>query len=209
MSLVRVVLALLQRFLVEDLVAPAPPSPTSLGEVVSANEVYEKRKARQQDIEKSVQVEIHKSLINNTLEYIRSTAQVLNGVTGVLLSTYVALLVGFRRDTGFAGLGDWLYALIPMMLWVASLAGAFVMAVTSSRYDLVILDLRASMDTYAEVLRSRRRQLVWPAILTGCGLLAFLVLFNSVFVVPRQAASRPQSGPVSAPGPLVPPATPR
>lgn len=202
-------MTLLGRVLADEL--SAPPRPRVLVSA-SSDSVYEARRARQQDIEKGVQIDIHRSLINNTLEYIRNTAQVLNGVTGVLLSTYVALLVGFRKDTGFAGLGDWLWALIPAMLWMASLASAFVMAVTSSRYDLVILDLQAALETYAEVLHSRRRQLIAPAILTGCGLLAFVFLFNSVFVVPRTktdgaAVSTPATAGPKPGGP--PPQTPR
>ena len=166
--------------------APAPPP--------VPGDPYAARRARQQDIEKSVQVEIHRALIANTLDYIKTTAQVLSGVTGVLLSTYIALLVGFRRDTGFSNAGEWLLALIPVVLWLISLTSAFIMAVASPRQDLVVLDLRAAMDTYGRVLRSRRNQLIAPAVLTLTGLIAFAFLFNPVFVKPRRSAATGTSG---------------
>jgi len=184
--------------------APPPPAPVPA-------DPYAARRARQQDIEKSVQVEIHRALIANTLDYIKTTSQVLSGVTGVLLSTYIALLVGFRRDTGINGIGEWFCVLIPVMLWLASIASAFVMAVASPRQDLVVLDLRAARETYGQVLRARRNQLIAPAILTLFGLVAFAALFNPVFVNPRRAAAAgagatssqsatPQEPPAARPG---------
>jgi hypothetical protein len=146
---------------------------------------YEARRARQSDIEKSVQVEIHKALIANTLDYLKATSQVLSGLTGVLLTSYIALLVGFRRDSPLVDAQDWVAALAPVILWVASIASGFVMAVTSPRYDFVVLDLGAAMDTYASVVRSRSRQIIVPALLTVGGLIAFVLVFNTVFVGKR------------------------
>jgi hypothetical protein len=181
---------------------PRVPESTPAGRDPAAADPYAARRARQQDIEKSVQVEIHKALITNTLDYIKTTAQVLSGVTGVLLSTYIALLVGFRRDTGLSGAGEWLLALIPVTCWLASIASAFMMAVASPRYDLVVLDLRAAMDTYGQVLRSRRRQLIVPSLLTLTGLIALALLFNPVFVSPRRPpATTGASGITTSPPP--------
>jgi hypothetical protein len=163
---------------------PLPTQPEAL---------YEQRRVRQQDIEKSVQVDIHRALINSTLEFIRGMGQVVSGVTGILLSTYVALLVGFRRETGFEGWRDWLLALAPAIFWLASLVSAYLAALASPRYDLVVLDLRAAMETYAQVVRSRKHQLILPSALALGGLIAFACVFNSVFVSGRKPASTQQT----------------
>jgi hypothetical protein len=173
--------------------SPPQPLPTQ------AEALYEQRRARQQDIEKSVQVDIHRALINSTLEFIRGMGQVVSGVTGILLSTYVALLVGFRRDTGFESWRDWLLALAPAIFWFASLVGAFLAALASPRYDLVVLDLRAAMETYAQVVRSRKHQLILPSALALGGLIAFACVFNSVFVSGRRPAPTQQSEPLISP----------
>jgi hypothetical protein len=166
-------LAELMRFVIGSAppaIAPSTPDP------------YAKARERQSDLKKSVQLEIHKATINNTFDHIKTTSQTLNTVTGLLLTTYIALVVGFRKEVGFPEPLHWLSALAPAACWIGSLTLAFFQVIMQPGVDLAVSTYTHALQTYSEIIAIRRRQLRIPAILTLLGLIAFAVIFKPVFV---------------------------
>ncbi len=80
------------------------------------------------DFEKSVILEISKLLLSSSLESIRGTIQVLQGLTGLLLTSYIALFLGLGKTLGLDKLP--LFAsILPILLLVLSLGIGFGMVV--------------------------------------------------------------------------------
>jgi hypothetical protein len=153
-----------------------------------------------QQAERSIDIELTKIIFSNSLEFIRATTQILQGLTSLLLTAYIALLVGFCKDSGLHGFRTIAVAFLPVVLFAGSLTIAFVQAVTYKGANIT-LDKNGNpigaIATYEAIAAARRRQLRWPAILTAIGILAFICAFFVVFV---PAADSAEGGPTRALG---------
>ena len=120
----------------------------------------------------------------NNLEFIRGTIQALQGLTTILLTAYIALLVGFRKEIGFSDKRTLLLAFLPIIFWGASLFLGFVSAGMYLRHGsrFVYGDIISTVRAYEQVVSKRLRQLLWPAILSFAGLVCFVVSFFIVFL---------------------------
>lgn len=138
-----------------------------------------------QEAQRSIDTELTKIIFSNSLEFIRATTQILQGLTSLLLTVYIALLVGLCKDSGLHGFCTITVAFLPVGLFAGSLTIAFVQAVTYKGADIT-LDKNGNpvgaIATDETISAARRRQLHWPAILTAIGIVAFICAFFVVFV---------------------------
>lgn len=180
----------------KDRSLPAPLDKRRAAAEAARREI-ETRKARLLEVQNSLHVEIYKSLITNTFDYLRTTTQALQTVTGLFLTAYLALLAAFRKDIGFPDLATLLWAMTPVFFWALSLASLLVTAITYGGFDFAVLGFEQAMNTYAMVLRARRRQLIAPAICTLLGIIAFAYVFDPILIRPAAAKSavKQQAGP--------------
>jgi len=129
-------------------------------------------------------IEIPKILLSNNLEYIRGTLQTLQSLTSILLTAYIALLVGFRKDVGLQNELTLLVAFLPILCWGSSLFWGFISAAVylKSKNEFRFGNLESTVTAYEEVLRRRRKQILLPAILSFLGLICFVISFFVVFL---------------------------
>src|SRR5256885_11943749 len=134
----------------------------------------------------ATELEVTKVIFANSFEFLRSTAQVIQALTGLLLTAYIALLVGFCRDHGLHGACQLLAAFAPIALFSASLAIALIQAITYKGTKFVMDESTGiplkPFDTYDTIISERRHQLVWPSFLTGAGVLMLIVSFFIVLI---------------------------
>jgi hypothetical protein len=151
-------------------------------------------------VERPIDTELTKIIFSNSFEFIRATTQILQGLTSLLLTSYLALLVGFCKDSGLRGFGTLAAAFLPVILFAGSLIIAFVQAVTYKGADIT-LDQDGNpvgaIATYETIASARRRQLLWPATLSAIGVIAFIWSFFAVFIPAAQLGKRDQTGPTA------------
>jgi hypothetical protein len=139
-----------------------------------------------------LEIESSKLVLSNSFEFIRATAQILQGLTGLLLTSYITLLVGFCKDSGIGTGYRVVFAFLPLLSLGASLSISIVQAIRYRGSQLVIDEhgnpLNA-FETLRSVLTDRRRHLRLPAILTSIGVVTFIVAFFAVFADDRKAAA--------------------
>ena len=115
-----------------------------------------------QQAERSIDTELTKIIFSNSLEFIRTTTQILHGLTSLLLTAYIALLVGLCKDGGLHGFRTIAVAFLPVVLFAGSLTVAFVQAITYKGADIT-LDKNGNpvgaIATYEVIASARRRQL--------------------------------------------------
>ena len=149
-----------------------------------ATEASHADNSTQDDHAKALAAELPKILLTNNLELIRGTMQALQGLTSILLTAYIALLVGFRKDVGLHDNLTLVVAFLPIVCWSGSLFWGFVSAGMYLRRGsrFVYGDIVSTVRAYEEVVRRRLQQLLWPAIFTFVGLICFVVSFLIVFL---------------------------
>lgn len=167
-----------------------------------------------------VEIEAAKIVLTNSVDYIKTTAQTLQALTGLLLTAYVALLVGFCKDTGLPETGSLVQGFLPIVLLIASLLTSGISAIFHKGGTLWFDEARQPQEplsTLDQVLKARRRQLLWPGVLTLLSVVAILNSFLNV-MVPAQQLKRTQperdsstcscSAATPAPAPDIPPPSP-
>jgi hypothetical protein len=126
---------------------------------------------------KDLQLELVKLLLTSSMDFIRNTTQILQALTGLLLTSYVASFVGLAKQFSLSSLPLplWVYSL-PILLLVLSLGSSFVNAVFYSGQRVVFGDLNSALKGYDEAIRARRKHLVLPSVLTFLGIVALAVI---------------------------------
>lgn len=118
-------------------------------------------------------------LLTNSLEYLRGTSQVLQTLTSLLLTAYVALLGAVGESLGLLSMSVVVTGL-PIALFTLSLALLFVRAATYRGEQFTFHDIDGTLKAYEAAVQERRKQLVAPSILTLLGIASFaLVLWAS------------------------------
>jgi hypothetical protein len=128
--------------------------------------------------------EISKLILSNNLEFIRGTLQALQAFTSLVLTAYIALLVGFRKDLGFHDKRTLIVAFAPILCWGASLFLSFLTATRQLQggSNFTYGDLESTVNAYEQILSDRRKQLLIPGVLCLTGLICFFVAFFVVFL---------------------------
>ncbi len=120
--------------------------------------------------------EITKLLLSNTIDYVRTTSQQLQTVTSILLSSYIAIFFGLGKQFGLSkDVPTQVYA-IPIVFFAASLITSFIIALRSKSSTSAPGDWISADKAFDENIYRRQRQMYLPAILSGIGLLSFVVI---------------------------------
>ena len=113
--------------------------------------------------------ELTKLLVGSSLDFVRGTGEALQSVTGLLLTAYLAAIVAVAKVHGSLGVSA-VVAALPVILFTASLCVLFGTAALYRGGNFVLGDFDSTLSAYESVLRSRRRQVVVPALLTIAGI---------------------------------------
>lgn len=125
------------------------------------------------EILKKYEQEVTKLLLSNSVEYIRTTSQQLQTVTGILLSSYIAIFFGLGKQFGLPmNFPTWAYS-IPIVCFTISLIGSFVIALFGKTSKSTPGDWVGAESAFSENLKNRQRQIYLPAVFSLLGLISF------------------------------------
>lgn len=129
-----------------------------------------------EEILKKYEQEVTKLLLSNTIDYIRNTSQQLQTVTGILLSSYIAIFFGLGKQFGLPkNVPTWIYAL-PIGFFTLSLISSFVIALFSKSSASSPGNWESAHSAFYTNLKRRQRQIYLPALLSLCGLFSFATI---------------------------------
>ena len=120
-------------------------------------------------------LEISKTLLSSSLASTRGAIQVLQGLTGLLLTSYTTLLMGFGKEIGIDKIPA-LVAALPIVCYLLSLVSSFGQMALFRGERLTLGDLLSGMEAYEALVSAQRKQLILPLSLSLAGLLAVVVV---------------------------------
>jgi hypothetical protein len=123
------------------------------------------------DLVVQLQLEVAKQVVVSRLETVRTAAVALQTLNGLFLTAYLTFLAVVRTNPGSTTF-NLFGAIWPIPCFLASLIVAFVSSVAHPGFWLVVGDLDAAIEAYEQIVRSKRRQLIIPALLTLIGLVS-------------------------------------
>ena len=128
-----------------------------------------------------LQTEMTTILLTSSMDFIRNTTQILQALTGLLLTSYVTLFTGLLSQASSSALPlpKPIYFL-PILFFVVSLAWSFISAAFYSGYEIVFGDLDSVLKGYDTAIKVRRKQLIWPSVFAvlGIGTFGFLAYYG-------------------------------
>lgn len=120
---------------------------------------------------------ISKELLTNSINYVCGMSQVLQGLSGLLLTIYITVgLATLEEGYGIAEIPILISAL-PAIFFVASLMSNFILAYQSPEEPLPLGDLETGIEIFERMVFTRRKQGLWPTVLTGLGLVTMILIF--------------------------------
>ncbi|HTX40991.1 MAG TPA: hypothetical protein VMD25_04130 [Acidobacteriaceae bacterium] len=132
-----------------------------------------------QDVERQLLLEISKSLLSGSLANTRGAVQMLQALSGLLLTSYTTLLIAFGQRLRAGALHPIVLGL-PILFYTISLLISFgqVFFYRGARFSLG--DLPEGFEAYERVVAAQRRQLIWPLVFLIAGLAAVTVVIVEV-----------------------------
>lgn len=123
-------------------------------------------------------IEISKALLTGSLAATRGALQILQGVTGLLLASYTAVLAGVIRQVQHITKFGIVLAALPIFCYVLSLIIGFLQIVLDHGDSLTLGDLPGSFAAYEARVSTQRKQLVLPLafLLLGVAAVVFVVV---------------------------------
>jgi hypothetical protein len=110
-----------------------------------------------------LQRDLTELLLEQSYGFVRDMTQLLQGLTGLLLTSYLTVLTAIAQLKGHLHVEPVLAAL-PAGLFTASLALLFLRVVLYQGGSFQFGDLKAAVEAYENALSQRRRQLVIAAL---------------------------------------------
>lgn len=147
---------------------PTPSSPISADLNSQSNSTVET--ASQQLL-----LEISKTLLSGTLAATRDAMQILQGLTGILLASYMTLLVGFGKQVGVDRIPT-LVAALPIVFYILSLLSGFGQILLYHGARIIIGDLLSGLEAYEAIVTAQRKQLILPLIFSFAGLVSVVIV---------------------------------
>ena len=114
-------------------------------------------------------------MLSSSLEYQRNISQSLQTLTSLLLTSYIALYVAFGKQYGFFGISPWVTG-VPVLFFGGSLVASLGRAAVYRGAHYEFGDLDQTVEAYETMLRSRRKQLLLPGVLTALGIASFALV---------------------------------
>ncbi|MGB6131458.1 MAG: hypothetical protein WBG54_06740 [Acidobacteriaceae bacterium] len=149
-----------------------PSGPDGKGHTVSAN-------GADQDAERQLLLEISRTLLSGSLATTRGAVQMLQALSGLLLTSYTTLLIGFGQRLRISKLHPAVLGL-PILFYTVSLLISFGQVFFYRGAHFALGDLEKGLEAYEEVTSEQRRQLVWPLVFLVAGLAAVTVVIVEV-----------------------------
>lgn len=128
-----------------------------------------------QDAERQLLLEISKSLLSGSLATTRGAVQMLQALSGLLLTSYTTLLVGFGQRLRVGKLHPTVLGL-PILFYTVSLLISFGQVFFYRGAHFALGDLPSGLTAYEKVISAQRRQLVWPLGFLVAGLVSVTVV---------------------------------
>ncbi len=145
-----------------------PPSEGSKGHAGSSDGAVN-------EAERQLLLEISKSLLSGSLATTRGAVQMLQALSGLLLTSYTTLLVGFGQRLNIGKIHPILLGL-PIAFYTISLLISFGQVFFYRGAHFALGDLESGLKAYEEVISEQRRQLVWPLVFLVGGLVSVTVV---------------------------------
>jgi hypothetical protein len=123
----------------------------------------------------AVAIDLAKLLTASTLDYLKGITQGLQSLTGLLLTSYIALFVAFGKQYGFFSLSP-LVTGLPVALFCGSLLLMLVQALLYPGGNFVFGNPVSTLSAYAAAVDVRKRQLIGPSVLTMLGIVSFAIV---------------------------------
>jgi hypothetical protein len=121
-------------------------------------------------------LEISKLLLNSSLASTRGALQILQGVTGLLLASYTAVLAGVLRQVQHITRSGIVLAALPIVFYVLSLIIGFLQIMLDRGDSLTLGDLPGSFKAYEARVSTQRKQLILPLTFLLFGVTAVVVV---------------------------------
>lgn len=115
-------------------------------------------------------MEISKLLLSSTIEYIQNTAQMLQAFTGLILTSYLTLLLGFPNKFWLSNIPDVVY-LAPIIFFLSSILFNLLDSLRYTGFNFVFGDLESTIEVYERVLSARRKQMILPSVFLALGVI--------------------------------------
>lgn len=136
-----------------------------------------------------LEIEAVKVILSSSLDFIKTTGQALQTLSSLLLTAYIALLVGFCKDASFEGHWTYILTFLPIALLLTSLVITGAFAIIGYRGRTLLIDEKGiayePFDLLGEIVNARKRQIYIPALLTMLGVVSIIVSFFAV-IAPAQ-----------------------
>jgi hypothetical protein len=152
----------------------APPNDLA-GMVRAPAEEIAARRIAVEAAAQALQLEISKSLLTGTLATTRGAMQVLQGVTGIMLASYTALLGGFGKQMHVNRISAFVLA-SPIVFYIVSLLVGFGQVLLYSGARITLGDLESGVKAFESVVSKQRRQLILPLIFLLLGMGAVMLV---------------------------------
>lgn len=149
-----------------------PPPPSGKGHSAPPADTVD-------DAERQLLLEISKSLLSGSLATTRGAVQMLQALSGLLLTSYTTLLIGFGQRLRISKLHPAVLGL-PILFYTVSLLISFGQVFFYRGAHFALGDLEKGLEAYEEVISEQRRQLVWPLVFLVAGLGAVTVVIIEV-----------------------------
>ena len=117
--------------------------------------------------------ELTKLVLNSNLEFVRTTTQIVQGLSGALLTASVAATVALGGVRRFQDVPIVLAAL-PTVFFAGALVCLAVTGLSRRQQLFDYTSLESTLSAYEDVLDRRRRDLLIPSVLLSSGVLAAL-----------------------------------
>ncbi len=135
--------------------------------------------AAARDGEQQLLLEISKTLLSSSLATTRGAVQMLQALSGLLLTSYTTLLIGFGQRLGAGKLHPVVLGL-PILFYTVALLISFGRVFLYRGTHFVLGDLEGGLAAYEALVAEQRRQLVWPLVFLIAGLAAVTLVIVEV-----------------------------
>jgi hypothetical protein len=120
-------------------------------------------------------LEMSKALLSGALASTRGAMQILQGLTGVLLTSYITLLVGFSKQLSLETLPA-IILVLPIFFYMLSLLTGFLQIILFRGARVILGDLRSGFNAYEAIVNAQRKQLIMPLVLTLAGITSVIII---------------------------------
>jgi hypothetical protein len=159
----------------------SPASATPPPDYAARLEAYEA-------LQRSLQLELAKVIWTSSMDFIKTTTQLLQALTTLLVTAYIAFIAALGKQLALNTIPT-VWVVLPIILFLASLAASFATAARYQGEPLQLTDLAAAADAFERTVQHRRKQLWAPSILLLLGIAALAYFAYLLPLAPERLSS--------------------